>query len=76
MKKRLIDILIILILLLSLTACGKADVASPAESPSNVSNDVLPLLVITSSEIDSANTAEELRALIQPSPDSRDQENT
>ena len=74
MKKRLIDILIILILLLSLTACGKADVASPAESPSNVSNDVLPLLVTTSSEIDSANTAEELRALIQTYQDSGDHE--
>ena len=74
MKKRLIAILILLILLLSLTACAKADVASPAESPSNVSNDVLPLLVTASSEIDSANTAEELRALIQTYQDSGDHE--
>ena len=74
MKKRLIAILIVLILLVSLTACGKADVASPAESPSNVSNGELPLLVTTSSEIDSANTAEELRALIQTYQGSGDHE--
>ena len=74
MKKSLIAVLIVVILLLGLTACSKADVASPAESPSNVSNDVLPLLVTTSSEIDSANTAEELRTLIQTYQDNGDHE--
>jgi len=64
MKIRLIAILIVVILSLGLTACGKAGVASPAENPSSVSNAALPLLVTTSSAIDSANTAEELRALI------------
>lgn len=76
MKKSLIAILIVLILLLSFTACGKADVASPAASPSNDSNDVLPLLDTTSSAIDSANTAEELRTLIQTYQASGDQEST
>jgi hypothetical protein len=76
MKKRLIVILIALILLLGLTACSEAGVASPAISPSNVSNDALPLLVTTSSEIDSANTAEELRALIQTYQDSGEHESS
>jgi len=74
MKKRHIAILIVVILLLGLSACGKADVASPAASPSNDSNDVLPLLDTTSSAIDSANTAEELRTLIQTYQDNGDHE--
>ena len=79
MKKRHIAILIVVILLLGLFACGKADVASPAASPSNDSNDsndVLPLPDTTASAIDSANTAEELRALIQTYQDSGDHEST
>ncbi len=74
MKKKLIVLLIVLILLLGMNACGKAGVASPAESPSSVSNNALPALVTTSSAIDSANTAEELRALILTYQESGDLE--
>ncbi len=74
MKKRLIVLLVVMILLFGLNACGKTGEASPAENLSNVSNDTLPVLVATSSAIDSANTAEELRALIQTYQDSGDHE--
>lgn len=75
MKKGLIVSLLVVLLLLGLSACGNANAAIPSGQPAADSSEATPAPAGDASEIDSASTAEELRALIQAYQESGDQEN-